>query len=143
VAEGNFTVDELARTIRALEDRMAARMAELHADNRGAMGETNQSIQRLSDLLQRQNGRVTTLEFAHRASETRLVELETDVKSMQEKATVAATVGATQAIHDTAPSRKQMQRLTAIATGLMSGGLIGGAYVVKMIVEAILQHLKP
>jgi hypothetical protein len=139
----NFTVEELARTIRALETRMSQRMTELHADNRGAMGEINASIQRQSDLLMRQDGRVTALEFGHRASETRLADLEVDIKAMQAKATQAAREGATQAIHDTAPSRKQQSSLTAIATGLTSGALIGMAYIAKMIFDAIMQHLKP
>lgn len=139
----NFTVEELARTIRALETRMSQRMSELHADNRGAMSEINASIQRQSDLLLKQDGRVTALEFGHRASETRLTELEVDIKAIQSKATEAARAGATQAIHDTAPSRKQQSSLTAITTGLTSGTLIGMAYVAKMIFDAVMTHLKP
>ena len=121
---------------------MSQRMSELHADNRGAMAEINASIKHQSDLLVRQDGRVTALEFGHRASETRLVDLEEDVKGMQSKATQAARDGATQAIHDTAPSRKHMQTLTAVSTGLMSGALIGGAYVAKMIFDVVMEHLK-
>jgi chromosome segregation ATPase len=146
----NYTTGELARnlasmqeTIRELERRLTLRQAELHADNRGAISEVNDSVQRLSTVVQQLAGQVTALEFAQRAEERTVGEIVSQMTQLQRDATRAATAGATQAIHDTAPDRKQLSRVTAMWTGITSGAVIGGAYVLKLVFEVITQHLKP
>ncbi len=152
----DYTLPELARNVGELraslldfERRWRTALSELHADNRGALGEINDSIREQSELLRQQNGRVTKLEAARRGvrrhikrQEKAVITLVTRVDQMQAKAVAAATEGATQAVRDTAPSQKKNAQLTAIVTGLTSGGIIGAAYVAKMLFEAV-QHMLP
>ncbi len=152
----DYTVQELARNFAALkaaieeqERRWRTAMSELHGDNRGALAEINDSIKEQSQLLLKQNGRVTKLEGVSRAIRRRIrmqdhaiTMLVTKVEQMQP----AATAAATQAIHDTAPSAKRNAQLTALVGGLTAGFMIGGAQVLKMIFEAVQQllpHVKP
>lgn len=144
-----FTIGEVTRWLQTIEKRMG----EMHGENRAGIAEVKASVADLAELQRIQNGNVAKLQEHAAVTDHRVTTIERSQEGMGDRidtirdaATKTATAGATQAIHDTAPSRAQMAKLTAMWNGVTSGGIIGAYFVIKFLVEnmtTIVSHVKP